>query len=179
MVKLVKLRNEIWKRRCVSQMDELYKEGQRICAICGKSIERGYSVDHVYPRAIYKWSEKYLSRDEQNQLVDSIESDGNYVKTHRDCNMAKEDTMPEIDKLYLTPEKKQELQLLGEKIRKELENYTHQKSQLLQNQNGKCIGCGCDLQEGVLRRKDPKMPRIWENACVVCHECNLKRERFC
>ncbi|MBR3516061.1 MAG: hypothetical protein IKO10_07080 [Lachnospiraceae bacterium] len=162
----------------MSQMNELNKRKQQICAICGKSIEGSSNRDHVYPRAIYKWSEEYLSAVEQKQLVDHIESKDNYVRTHPECNTIKEDMLPELDKLHLAPDHKKKLKFVEEGICKELENYAYQKQQLIRKQNGKCVGCGCDLQEGVLRRKDPEKPRIWENACVVCHECNLNREKF-
>ena len=150
----------------------------KICAICGKEICSMVSMDHVYPRAIYKWSREYLSKEEFRNLKAIIESTGNLVQTHPDCNYLKEDDTPDLNTLPLSNSKHNSLLFVSKAIEPAVTSYSEHKQKLLSSQNGRCAGCGCTLQTGVLRRRNPDMPRRWENACIVCHECNLKNNRF-
>ena len=150
----------------------------KICAICGKAISGKVSDDHVFPRAIYKWSEEYLTTQEYQDLKKQIESADNHVSTHPDCNYQKEDEIPDINALHLSLSVYNGLISVEKTVNSAVVSYCDHKQQVLLSQAGRCAGCGCELQKGVLRRRDPDLPRRWENACIVCHECNLKNEKF-
>ena len=151
------------------------EETKPICAICGEPIEGGISIDHVFPRSIYKWSECLYSRNEHKNLKDLIESPDNKVNVHHDCNTFKEDTLPDIDVLYLSDEQKEKLRVIEKKIQGKYSLYFDRKKEILADQNGRCFKCGAELrQQAVLRRKDHLKARIWQNACIICHECNYK-----
>ncbi len=150
----------------------------KICAVCGKDIYGKISRDHVFPRALYKWSEQYLTKEEYRDLKATIESADNLVPTHPDCNYQKEDDIPDLSSLHLSHAKHDRLLSVNAAVDPAITSYRDHKRNLLLSQNGRCAGCGCDLLSGVLRRRDPDLPRRWDNACIVCHSCNLKNSRF-
>ena len=43
-----------------------------VCALCGEKINGDGSMDHVFPRALYKWNEKLLSDEEYAKLESFI-----------------------------------------------------------------------------------------------------------
>ena len=150
-----------------------------VCAICGKEIAFTPSVDHVLPRSLYKWSEAYLSKTEFNNIKSLIESSDNKVMTHEVCNAFKEDEIPLIETLYLSDVDKSRLNDLEKSLKNIIVNYRENKTKLLLGQNRRCASCGCKIKnEGVLRRINPKRKRTWDNACIVCHKCNLKKRDF-
>ena len=150
-----------------------------ICAICGKEIKDTPSIDHVFPRALYKWSECYLPKGEYKHIERLISGPDNRVKTHDSCNKAKEDEMPVIDRLHISEDQMGRLGALEGALMDLIDNYTINKSKVLTGQNRRCLGCGRKIKgEGVLRRIDPKKKRTWDNACIVCHVCNTNKSNF-
>jgi len=144
----------------------------RICAICGKPItEQKVSTDHVFPRAILKWALDF-SKEEQDELKAYIESPMNKVGTHVKCNLSKQDAIMDPDRLHLTGKHKENLRKMGDLIDKYIDNFIMHKNELLYKQDGCCYGCGKRVKYLVIRRIDPKEPRSWDNACVVCSRCN-------
>ena len=112
-----------------------------VCAICGKEIKDTPSIDHVFPRALYKWSECYLSKGEYKHIERLISGPDNRVKTHDSCNKAKEDEMPVIDRLHISEDQMSRLEALEDDLMDLIENYTINKSKALKRQNKRCLGC--------------------------------------
>lgn len=149
------------------------------CAICGKKIVGTASKDHVFPRALYKWSECYVSQTAYAELIKMIEGANNQVKTHESCNKAKEDEIPTIGCLHIEKDKMERLEALKDALDATISYYTLHKYHLLQRQKEKCFGCGKKINgQGVLRRIDPDKDRKWENAAIVCHICNTENADF-
>lgn len=143
------------------------------CAICGEIVENIISRDHVFPRAIWKWQETTLPKEEFTELKRAIESSKNIVKVHPDCNYAKEESLFNIDDLTLTEKQRRKLEVVEKSVRPYIAGYMQIKEQIISRQNEKCYVCKKALGEDrVLRRIDTSKPRTIENGCVLCHNCN-------
>ena len=160
------------------QMMKKNPEQECICAICGQSIHGEAVRDHVFPRAIYKWSECYLSTTEYRKLKSRIDSGRNQVCIHAQCKEQKKEEMPAVGLLHIAPDKYEELMTVGMEVVTPALSYEAHKKELLKEQGERCAGCGCSLEAGILRRRDPNRARMWRNACIVCEECNRMKARF-
>lgn len=150
-----------------------------ICAICGARIRGTASTDHVFPRALYKWSECYVSKGEYKRIKKQIVGSDNLVGTHTSCNKIKEDGIPKIECLHISEQQRISLRAVEESLAGVVNRYTCGKKKILFAQKGCCRGCGKEIKgEGVLRRIDPTQLREWSNACIVCHSCNTDRPDF-
>ena len=149
------------------------KKRNQLCAICGKPIAGRSSKEHVFPRAIAKWTEQYIEPKEFIDLIYAIESKDNIVKTHPDCNYEKSDSIISIDDLYLIEDERAGLESVYEEIEPYLNKYLEIKNDILESQAGKCLICKKPLQDdGVLRRLDKSKPRIIANGGIMCPECS-------
>jgi hypothetical protein len=150
------------------------------CALCGKRIEGKPSKDHCHPRAIYKWLEELLDEEAYREVKNLVDSQDNIIFTHDSCNKEKEDFIVDIDKLYLPNHKKQAVANVHSKIRPYQEMYFDLKTRIYNKQSCKCYNCGCEIENnnGVIRRIDCDYPRYEENACIVCHSCNVHCAKF-
>ena len=145
------------------------------CAICGKPITKGCTIDHVIPQAIYKWHEQYLNRPEFVALRKRITSPRNTVRTHRNCNERKEESIVRINGLHISRTKRAKLHQTYSAVEPYIEAFLKKKDELREKQQGRCFICGKPLMGGgVLRRIDETLERIWDNACLICHRCNCK-----
>ncbi len=145
-----------------------------LCAICGKPIVSGSTVDHVVPQAIYKWNECYLARAEFNDLRRRITSPRNTVRTHRYCNERKEESIVSVDSLHVSRTKRAKLRATFTAVKPYIEGFLENKAKLLDAQEHCCYICHAPLKNGVLRRIDDTLERTWDNACLICHRCNCK-----
>lgn len=145
-----------------------------VCSICGRRIEGSVNVDHIYPKALYKWI------PEARGLKKILEDDNNKTYTHVYCNSSKEDTIPTISELHIPFEKKKWLQAHQDVIAPAVIKYSSEKSRILRKQRGRCFCCGKLMRNEtkVLRRIDGEQPRTWDNACVICRRCNHYSPRF-
>ena len=149
------------------------------CGICGKIIIGKVSRDHVFPRSIYKWSEYSVTEAEYERIRRTIVQSGNIVEVHPGCNYLKEDALPDIDSLYISDKRKEQLRCIEDSLSNTIDRYIENKHKLWVNQGGRCYNCGRPIEEmAVLRRIVPEDGRRWTNACLVCHECNLKNRDF-
>ena len=149
------------------------KKRNQLCAICGKPINGNSSKEHVFPRAIAKWTEEYIEPKEYIDLIYAIESDDNIVKTHPDCNYEKSDSIISIEELHLIEDERAGLESVYSEIEPYIEKYLSIKRDILASQDGKCYLCKKELSdEGILRRLDRSKPRILENGGVMCVECS-------
>lgn len=150
-----------------------------ICAICGKEGKVHMNTDHIIPRAVFKWNREYISDEEYALLEAQIESDANKVAVHRECNLNKQDGIPDIGKLFIERSRRFALEELLQKTGKYIAYFSEHKRILFFLQDKKCFCCGRAASEGdVLRRIDPMKPRTWDNACLVCRKCNAERAGF-
>lgn len=145
-----------------------------VCAICGKPITAGATVDHVIPQAIYKWNESYLEHSEFSDLRRRITSPRNTVKTHRRCNERKEESIVRVDSLHVSRTKRAKLRATYDAVEPYIQKFLEDKEKLRERQNGRCFICRAPLAGGVLRRIDDGLDRTWDNACLICHRCNCK-----
>lgn len=143
-----------------------------ICAICGQPIIGNGTKDHIYPQEIAKWSHS-------EQVSRAIGNRANKAMTHRECNYHKQDTMPDLDALYIQPEQKEKLAKVMGRIPNYVNSHLEKKNALISSQNHRCFWCDAELNDAaILRRIDPKRFRSWDNACVVCRQCNDERHDF-
>lgn len=150
-----------------------------ICALCGKILQYSKSKDHVFPRAIYKWEAQSLPVPAYKKIKKLIESKDNVSYVHPECNYVKEDSMPRIEKLYIPPKNKQKLIYIEMLLEDCVKDYQEHKQAILENQSKRCYNCGKTLTKTfVLRRIDKSKPRVWDNACIVCHRCNTRYRNF-
>lgn len=146
-----------------------------VCAICGKPITGGCTIDHVIPQAIYKWNESYLGHAEFAALRRRITSVRNTVKTHRYCNERKEESIIRISSLHVSRRKRAKLREAYAAVEPYIEKFLEDKRRLAERQQGRCFICRIPLRNGgVLRRIDDTKPRTWDNACLICHRCNCR-----
>lgn len=153
-----------------------------ICAICGKRIKAKNmaNMDHAFPRALYKWAEFQMSEEDYFVAYINVESNDNKITAHRDCNERKEDAIPDIDKLHIAKEQRWRLKKVKDLLNPVINEYVSNKEELLEEQNSCCAECKrpLELKGAVLRRIASQKPRAWDNACVVCHRCNIKSKEF-
>ena len=145
-----------------------------VCALCGKPITFGCTIDHVVPQAIYKWHESYLDRAEFVALRRRITSPRNTVKTHRRCNERKEESIIGVDGLHVSRAKRAKLRATYSAVEPYVESFLASKEKLREAQQGRCFICRAPIRSGVLRRIDDTKDRTWDNACLICHRCNCK-----
>jgi hypothetical protein len=145
-----------------------------LCALCGKPITFGCTIDHVVPQAIYKWHESYLDRAEFVALRARITSPRNTVKTHRRCNERKEESIIRVDGLHVSRTKRAKLRATFTAVEPYIEAFLANKERLLEAQEHRCFLCRAPIKTGVLRRIDDTLERTWDNACLICHRCNCK-----
>lgn len=150
------------------------------CAICGKEITSTPTIDHVYPKALYKWSECYVSKERYRLIKRIVENSGNKLLVHKHCNVKKEEALPEIDALYVDGTTKTSLKNRAIRLEAVIETYANNKLQKIIEQKYKCFCCNkpINVNTGVLRRIQPQKKRVWENACIVCHKCNINNPSF-
>ncbi|MCR5012483.1 MAG: hypothetical protein K6A72_09080 [Lachnospiraceae bacterium] len=150
---------------------------QNRCAICGERIKGLPNKNRVFPRAICKWTEGYMTSEEREPLK-WIESPLNTITVHYACSTCIGYEIPDAASLHISYGKMHKLKCIERELAPMIKFYEEHKQSLLNSQNGHCAGCGCELESGILRRRDPNQPRVWENACIVCSECNRKEASF-
>ena len=142
------------------------------CSICGKYITENFTWDHVYPRELSKWTNNV-------KVKKLIKSKYNRAPAHYKCNYRKQDLIPNVDKLHISNEQKNQLKSIYKKIEVYIELHEEEKASLLNVQGHTCYWCGRFIKtKGILRRIDPSKERRWNNACIVCNRCNDKRKAF-
>lgn len=145
-----------------------------ICPLCRKPITGASTVDHVFPQAIYKWALD-VSDEEKEEIEKNIQSKANRIRVHAKCNYEKQDAIPDINRLHLPMTRYNRLKALERTLRKQVRDFTNLKIKLATGQNNRCIVCGKFLDGTfVIRRVDSTKERSFENACVLCPECNTK-----
>ena len=143
-----------------------------ICAICGKEINGNPTIDHVFPKALYKWNKS-------SNIRALIQNKSNFVYAHKECNLKKEDSIINPNKLYLDDEKSRLLQTTYKNLLPVISDYETHKEEIYHYQTGKCFCCRKKIKSNaVLRRINPKKKRTWDNACLVCHTCNLENADY-
>lgn len=162
-----------------------------LCPYCGFPVKletrRGnyWSLDHVIPYCIYKWSEYALPEEESERVYDMLNSVDNVVVAHHKCNMDKNSSMPSrasIIKMKLPNNMKANILSLMMIAHPYIDEHIKLMQRVYEKQNGVCYRChkNIDLLDGTIRRVDLDKPRIEDNACIICPSCNevLGHNRF-
>lgn len=144
-----------------------------ICGICGKPMMSNSTQDHIYPKAILKWTP--YSTDALRKLINAPE---NIIMAHELCNTRKQDSIIQTDKVIMSGKQRETLKKLAERAQPEIDEFLRQKEALLKKQGGRCFGCGEKIDSGSIRRIDPSQARTWSNGCVVCSRCNIRKGGF-
>lgn len=146
------------------------------CALCGGVLKSHVNKDHIFPKAIYKWTEKVLDKSEARKLKSILWSKRNVVKVHYRCNYRKMDAVLDVNQLYVPEEKREVLIHTRNKVMKYYNIYLGIKKRVFEKQNNLCYYCHRRIarKNGIMRRIDDKLPRIESNACVICRRCNNK-----
>lgn len=144
-----------------------------ICPYCGDKVltseRRHYhwNKDHVFPKALYKWSKcpKEL-----------ICQKGNVLVVHSSCNFDKGASImrpADIEKLYIANENKKFLINLHEQLEPYIREYITLIKKLLKIQNNRCYNCRrrLNFHNLTIRRKYIDAPRVVSNAALICNTC--------
>ena len=148
----------------------------RVCALCGEAIvSDDLSMDHFVPRAVDKWVTKELRPKQRVKIHSAILSQANLLSSHKGCNFAKLDAIMSIEELYINS--KAELNRVTTTYticQPAINRYLFYKKNVLDRQEGKCYICRQPLQgrSSTIRRINNVKERRWDNACIVCSECN-------
>lgn len=144
---------------------------KKICGICGLPITEKKTIDHIYPLALSKW----CFTENADAVTAVINSRENKMPAHQHCNERKHTKIPKnIDPLHIPEAQKRALKKKAEILKPQIENYKRHKAEIFQAQDCRCYNCGRQfgVNNGIMRRIDQSKPRAWDNACVVCAECN-------
>ena len=131
-----------------------------------------------FPRAIYKWIEELVDYDRYKYVEQLLESKSNRGVTHFSCNMDKDDTLPDVDSLYIDEDKKTELVKLIAEIQPEIDMFKQLKLSVLRSQDFRCAVCGKYIDTGTIHRKNGWLLRTEDNACIICHSCSRQGAKF-
>lgn len=152
-----------------------------VCARCGRYAvysKRGYAwtIDHFIPFAVAKWTAK--DEDDMDLLVDRLNQTNNTVIMCKRCNEVKGCKIESPDQLnkypYLTKSQQKEIINTYKDLKPKITEYKGLISRVLEKQNGVCYCCRNKLKvyTAIIRRKNPLLPRVEDNACCVCYKCN-------
>lgn len=145
---------------------------KKICIVCGQPTGNCRSIEHIYPRAIFKWAQYCLPADDYSFLKKAIQSKDNRAYSHFSCNQDKQDSLPDISALFFTEKKKLAVYNLSKQLAPFCDWYENYKSEILASQNGQCYLCHKPISSGIIRRIDKTLPRTRENASIICPKCN-------
>jgi hypothetical protein len=167
---------------------ELHKRQNGICIYCGRPVDikeqkgTAWNTEHIVPRAVFKWLERMVSKEESNKIFSLIEDKNNIAIVHTKCNASRGSSLPAINfakKIYASDELKK---IYTEHISK-TEVYIRMYSDLLystlNSQRCKCGRCSryMSAESTVLRRRDTSKIRNSRNVIALCFECSQKTKR--
>lgn len=157
-----------------------------VCPLCGETFikitaeNRRYywSLDHIIPKAVFKWSlNKFPNdKDAMAQLLDTMD---NYAIVHTRCNVSKGNTLHvlnHLEDLHCSESTLDTYRANIEKASKYISYYRHLFTRVLNRQRSKCYLCGNPIQgmAPVMRRIDSNKKRTMKNAMLVCSSCNCR-----
>lgn len=154
---------------------KIYKKTQGICIFCGKKLSSDgldWSVEHFFPRAIYKW----IPNPEVSKVLESL---SNLFIVHIPCNISKDSRLPNlknIHALHANDDIKANLHALYIHIESAIKDYHNLKNNQWLTQQKCCGFCQkpVKLVRTTLRRKHNDLPRSAENAICLCYRCSMK-----
>lgn len=146
------------------------------CIYCGRKVKLrkrhiDYSVEHIFPRAIFKWTKTFDKA--------TMNAKCNLAITHPKCNMKKSAYVPThsyLDGLCTTPNHIKALHEYREQNKDLIKAYLDMLNEVHADQDCKCAICKKDLKRynAILRRIDFSKPRVIENAMAVCNACSIE-----
>lgn len=155
-----------------------------VCIYCGKHIDMGeqrgvsWSLEHVVPRAVYKWVERVMSKDEVNKCFELIDSKDNLAITCCSCNVRRGSLLPSVDSVisnkYMSDDLKSMYINTIAGLQKYMDIYKAVIDISYKRQNCKCARCGSflPLSQATLRRRNKNKLRTVKNGMLVCPYCN-------
>lgn len=145
--------------------EQLYTEQKGLCKYCGRRLFNGYTVEHIFPRAIYKWTYSVCSEEERLALKEFMKSKDNTCLVHASCNVKA--GLRNIDGSRSNKD-------CNEFIQPYIEKYKAVMQPILERQDYECYLCGNELKEGKMypRRVFHEQPRTSDNGVIVCKACN-------
>ena len=164
---------------------QLLQEQNGVCIYCGKPIsideQRGviWTVEHIIPRAVYKWLERCLSVEDCNLLYSLIDNKNNIAISHYSCNLQQGSSVPteeDIDKLICSTTLKERYKNQIRLSLKFIELYDSVLDVVWSRQKCKCGKCGKILPKhyATIRRRNYGKNRTINNAIAVCYSCNME-----
>lgn len=164
-------------------VNRLYARQYGKCVYCGKLVDvaeqRGvaWSIEHIVPRAVFKWLERILLPREVDELFKLIEDNNNIAITHYECNFTRGCSLPTVDgiKNMSIPNDLEIIYLNTlNKTQDYINIYRSIVNSTLEKQEYKCGRCGKLLYEDdtVLRRRRKDRIRNPKNAIAYCNCCN-------
>ena len=135
-----------------------------VCFYCNEPLSNP-TVEHIVPRAVYKWTKEYLKESDYKRLRGVIQSRKNLVVVHESCNVGR--GLSDISVEHLSPGNRK---FVKSKIR----FYNNTIQSALENQGNKCYLCKKYINGTSYPRRKTNGKRVIENCAVLCFKCNMK-----
>ncbi|MBO5388783.1 MAG: hypothetical protein J6A59_11685 [Lachnospiraceae bacterium] len=166
-----------------NKIEIIHNRQNKKCIYCNRPIDiklqRGihWNVEHVIPRAIFKWLENILPKKDNDKLFKLITSMDNLALVHYKCNIRKDSYIPsekELKELKVSTNVINKYIDTLNKTNEYIQQYYDIKNRVYSKQKCKCFICKkrTTFKSAVIRRKDSNIPRIESNAMVICTQCN-------
>lgn len=163
---------------CYSKVvDDLYELDNGICPLCGKKVNKknleSINVDHIVPQIVFK----YANNSRLNRLCNGY---SNLLLVHKACNLKKGIDLLDINVLYLSKQRKQDISSNIAKCKEYIDNFEDIRGKKIAEQKSLCAICSTRLatKDAILRRKDCKTERKLENCFAICKICNQKYSSY-
>ena len=166
-----------------TKVRHILEEQNYICTICGDKIDdnRGdkgdcWSVDHIVPQAVFKWSTF-------DDVIDIMNDENNLLIVHSKCNTNKGEKIPKVhytDTLHLSRDVSSRKIAYRKSVEGYIQDFIRLKTEVIEKQNNRCRLCNKlipSVSTCSLRRIDKSQDMVKSNACVVCLKCSYKVER--
>lgn len=178
--------NLIKKRRNIgiTEIRSIHERQNGCCVYCGKPVDisnnrgRNWTIEHIIPYSIYKWSEYVLSDELREELWKRINDNSNCAISCRKCNSAKDARMPDLRFVmrneHIPQEVKDRFKTIYDSCKNDFKSYENLIKRLYEKQLGRCSRCKklMDYNECTIRRIDSNKMRVEDNASLLCSDCS-------
>lgn len=178
----------LMKRRRDVSLDEIrdiYERQHYCCIYCNNPVDitygrgRDWTLEHIIPYAVYKWSELVISDEDRDELWKAVNHNANCAIACRKCNERKDSIVPNLD--YIMNNKvvpdgtKEQFREIYKTCENAIIDYNNMLKRLHIKQKGMCLRCNKRIKynNSSVRRFDDNKPRVEENALILCSDCSF------
>lgn len=184
--KLIKKRRNIG----ITELTSIHERQGKCCIYCGREIDiskgrgRKWTIEHIIPYTIYKWSEYILSDELRCELWHVINDNANCAITCKKCNTRKGARIPDVQFVarneYIPQEVKDRFVEIYDSCDSAFKSYESLIKRLYGKQLGRCSRCKkfMDFDDCIVRRIDDNKVRVEDNATLLCSDCSEIASRY-